>query len=89
MSAWTGRPVLATQSAAQIPAVTVPSALSGLAAGFMAAIAYAGSHTPAAELTFNAAVRDARQHHDYDYSHEFLAGLEAAKAQLLLIGGVL
>lgn len=85
----TGRPVLARQSPAQIPAVACRSALDGLAAGFLAAVTYAGSRTDAARLVFDAAVRDARENHDYDYSREFLAGLELAKAELLLIGGVL
>lgn len=89
MSVTTGRPVLARQSSAQIPAVASRSALDGLAAGFLAAVTYAGSHTEAARLAYDAAIRDAREHHDYDYSREFLAGLELAKAELLLIGGVL
>lgn len=88
MSVTTGRPVLARQSSAQIPAVASRSALDGLAAGFLAAVTYAGSHTEAARLVYDAAILDARTGHDYDYSREFLAGLELAKAELqLLIGG--
>lgn len=92
MSVMSGRPVLARQSPAQIPAVASRSALDGLAAGFLAAVTYAGSHTEAAELAFNTALRDARENpeHDYDYSRLFLAGLELAKAGLLqLTGGLL
>lgn len=87
MSAATGRPVLARQSPAQIPAITSATALAGLAAGFLAAVTYSGSHTPAGELAYSMALRDARQNHDYDYSREFLAGLELAKGELNLIGG--
>lgn len=89
MSASTGRPVLARQSPAQIPAIASASALAGLAAGFLAAVAYSGRHTAAGELAYSVALRDARQHHDYDYSREFLAGLELAKGALTtLIGGI-
>lgn len=91
MAAWNGKPVLARVSAKQIPAVSSPSALDGLQAGFMAAIAYAGQHTAIGELRFNGALRDAREQHDYGYSRGFLAGVEAAKAELAalanLIGG--
>jgi len=82
-----GRPALAWQSPAQIPAVASRSALDGLAAGFLAAVTYAGQHTEAARLAYDAAVLDARTGHDYDYSREFLAGLEAAKAELALLTG--
>lgn len=89
MSASSGRPALALLSASQIPAVPSTSALAGLVAGFMAAVAYAQRHDAAAELVFARAVVAARVHPDYGYSHEFLAGAEMAKAGLAALAGTI
>lgn len=92
MAAWTGRPVLALLDAAQIPAVPLTPALHGLAEGFLAALTVAADRSAAAEAGFTRAVQTARQHPDYGYSREFLAGVELAKAELgtimTMIGGV-
>lgn len=84
MIASTGRPVLALLDAAQIPLVTAPSALAGLTAGVLAAVALAGDHSATARAAFAASVLDARSNpkRDYDYSRAFLAGVELAKSEL-------
>lgn len=84
MIAATGRPVLALLDPAQIPLVTAPTALAGLTAGVLAAVALAGDHSPAAREAFTASVLDARSNpkRDYGYSRGFLAGVELAKTEL-------
>lgn len=87
MSAWTGRPVLAMLSVAQIPAVASPSALAGLTAGVLAAFA-AARHDAVGEREFATALRDAQENHDYDYSHQFAVAVDAATELLRIAGGL-
>lgn len=84
MSTSTGRPALALLDASQIPVITAPSALRGLAAGFLAAVALASDRSTIAKTRFEAALMDARRNpaHDYAYSRGFLMGAETAKADL-------
>lgn len=91
MNASTGRPVLALLDPAQIPLVTVPTALAGLTAGVLAAVALAGDHSAAGRRAFAAAVLDARSNpkRDYAYSRAFLAGVELAKTELAALAATL
>jgi hypothetical protein len=77
-----GHLVLALLNASEIPAVPSLTALAGLTAGFMAAVTYAQRHDAGAALMFNCAVQAARKHADYEYSHEFLRGVELALPEL-------
>lgn len=88
MKGWTGRPVLAMLSASQIPAVPATSALAGLRAGILSTLD-AAPHDAAGERCFDEALLDARTgpDRDYEYSHQFAIGAEAAAALLHQISG--
>lgn len=92
MSASSGRrPVLATLTAEQVPALDPSPAVRGLAAGIDAALRLAEDHGPAGEAVFASTLRVVRSSDLFDvaYCQEFAAGYTLAAAELRRIGGVL